>query len=138
VDGQQVTVALKVVAGVASAAVLAAAGCSAGADFGTAAPARPAVSLAPYTTTAPPKATLPPNCAQALSVLPRKAPATEKQATDDMAQLGGHKGNTTDSLADAVAADSSQIGFDLALGKPVTADVAEWARDAKALRDYCN
>lgn len=118
----------------AAASVAALAACSSGTS---AAPARPAVSIAPYTTTAPPRAALSPDCDQALSVLPAKPPATQKQAADDVAQLGGHKGNTTDSLADAVAADSSQIGFDLALSKSVSADVGKWETDAKALRDYC-
>jgi hypothetical protein len=80
---------------------------------------------------------LPPGCAAALAALPGSAPGTEKQAARDIAALRGRAGTKAGSMADAVAGDSGLVGFDLARGQTVTADVKRWKADAKALRTYC-
>jgi hypothetical protein len=80
----------------------------------------------------------PSGCASALAALPKSAPNTGQQAADDTDGLGGRTGTTVASLADAVAADSFKIGFDLAEKQSDAADVARWQADAKALRSYCS
>jgi hypothetical protein len=83
-------------------------------------------------------ASLPSGCASALAALPGKAPDTVKQAADDTDALGGRKGTTAGSLADAVSADSFSIGFDLSENLSAASAAAKWQADAAALRAYCS
>lgn len=91
----------------------------------------------PATASAQAIAPLPPGCAVALATLPSSAPGTAEEAGADFRALGGGKGTTAASMADAVAADSSSIALDLSTGQPVTADVSKWTADAAALRTFC-
>lgn len=93
---------------------------------------------APAAPSSPPAAALPPGCASALAALPKTAPDTAKQAADDTDALGGRKGTTAGSLADAVSADSFSIGFDLSENESAASAAAKWQADAKALRSYCS
>jgi hypothetical protein len=84
-------------------------------------------------------ASLLPGCASALAALPKSAPDTAQQATGDFDVLSAGTADTTAaSLANDVGADSLKIEFDLSEHLPVTADVAQWQADAKALRSYCS
>jgi hypothetical protein len=106
----------------------------AGCSSHSAAPAAPPSTTRAAAVAAP----LLPGCASALAGLPKSAPGTAQQAGTDFRALAGEKGTTAGSMGDEVAADSSDIAFDLDEGGPVTSDISKWEADAASLRSFCS